>query len=293
MADNVTLSTSYMAYIGNTPYSYPGNDKSSTDNINLSYNTGWHIIPSILFKHFCTPRAWAEFNINYEAYHVEGYKITLFNMIPMTTQLAIQGTNVFTAFNNTIYALGFQDDVYETPYHNWLQSNDDETHANNLLYKEGLIAKYESSNKIRYTWPIYQWAIPRTRTTTDETWAFTSLSGAGEGVFPSKGKPTGILWDPMNEPSKLMEFRPGKNAISYSWNCHPCDEHVWFNLDQQASWWPWGATGPYNGRKRPGTITLYHQDDPDQLASQWQTTPSTNDYTIPNLGWQPIVPMAW
>ncbi|UOH27048.1 capsid protein 1 [Galliform chaphamaparvovirus 9] len=91
MAEKVTFTNTYMTYIQNKPYVYP-TTQNNTTNDDGGFNTGWHVIPNMLWSHFVTPRQWHEFVINHEAYKVEGWKVTLFNMVPMTTQIAIQKT---------------------------------------------------------------------------------------------------------------------------------------------------------------------------------------------------------
>lgn len=324
MAKTITISNNAVVYISNNPYSYPPDDKSSIeisskepDKQLTSYYTGWHIVPNILWKHFVTPKQWFDLIINYEAYHVKGYKITLFNMIPLTTQLAIQGNTIFTAFNNCVYGLGYQDELYETAWHNWYGTSGSNTFDPNLMYKEGLMFKPGTATKTRTMWPIYYWEP--NNAFAKELWTWNMIwfrdnnlptPGGGafnvDGVYPGEGyKPTGLVWDPFNRPNHLMELRPGKNAITFSWERHPCDADKWFNLDMMASWFPYTATGPYNyGQQRPGEYKLSGMQDPNLLSSKFQYHPTTvvpsqesygnvNDYSIPNLADTPIVPMQW
>nr|QJI53750.1 MAG: capsid protein [Chapparvovirus sp.] len=304
MAETHTISNTWMCYIDNQPYVYPNdhiNTMPATD-----INTGWHIIPNMMWRHLCTPKQWAEMIIKYESYHVEAIKIQVFNMIPMTQQLAIQGTNVFTAFNNCIYALGYIDELYETSWHNWYdRSNSNMIH--NLMYKEGLFARWNSETKVRTELPIYKWHIPNARVRGPRSYENWDASAADKisAVFPGgtqqasqqynySERPTGIIWDPLNRPKHLMELRPGKNSIGYTWNCHPCDADKWFNFDQIAWWHPYLAEGPYDyGHARPGEFQLTNQVDPDRLASRFENNPWVNDYTIPNWENIPVVPMMW
>nr|WGD01536.1 structural protein 1 [Chaphamaparvovirus sp.] len=306
MAESMTFKNSYMVYIKNSPMIYPNDDTSY--NQSGYVNTGWHIIPNFLWCHVCTPKQWLELITSAEAYTVTGVKCTLFNMIPMTTQLAIQGTSIFTAFNNTIYALGYIDRHYETNWQPWM--NDDNMRMQiNLLWKEGL-GKQRSGNSARILqWPIYQWAVPyhHVRTLSQRTWAFSNNTpghaanqeNLGWGVWPtgqtqnSADTPSGLLWDPFNEPSELQELRPGKNAISFHWNPHEADTDKWFNTDQLAWWFPWTADGPYYANTRPGTYKLASQLDPDKLASRFENNPHINDYTIANWANLPITPTGW
>lgn len=299
MAENVSFTNNYMGYISNNPYIYPAINGDETLANQTGLNTGWHVMPLMLWRHFVTPAQWAKFVIDYEAYTVESFQMTLFNMIPMTTQLAIQGTSIFTSFNNTIYALGYSDKIYETAWHNWYQ---DEYMNPNLALKEGqYIVEAAGSAKKRYEFPIYTWQQPHVRVTDINTWSNAPIGNSGYGVFPmdqlsnndgTYGTPSGIFWDPLNKPEELMEFRPGKNSMTFSGNMHECDQGKWFNLDQIMWWYPYVSYGPYHGN-RPGAWRLSTECDPDRLSSQFQATPQINDYTMPNLAGQPVIPMNW
>lgn len=302
MANKFTATNTWMCYIENNPYVYP----TDHDNIvsgSSAINTGWHIIPNILWRHFLTPKQWANLIISSEAYHVDSLSVEIFNMIPMTQQLAIQGNTVFTAFNNCIYALGYKDELYETNWENWYdESLGDQNH--NLLYKEGQVVQYNNTSKLRYKLPVYQWHPPNARTRsarTYENWdgqtnQQSAVFPGGNSVTPTKyyGRPSGVLWDPMNRPKHLMELRPGKNSIHYGWESHSCDSERWFNLDQLVWWHPYTPEGPYRvGAVRPGENQLTNECDPDMLSSKFEQSPWVNDYTIPNWADLPICPMQW
>lgn len=310
MAETITISNSYISYITNQPYQYPSNNTSTThvtpnDGSLTAYNTGWHILPTMLWRHFCTPKAWHELNVNYEAYRVDGYSVSVFNMVPLTTQLAIQGNTIFTAFNNCIYAIGYQDKLYETEWHNWYFKAYNQENRNdfNLLYKEGLMQPYEGNTKYRFMLPIYIWQITNPRTNVLWEWNCNPYTGDNtiennrsvDGVFPGLGYyPSGLVWDPLNRPDEIMELRPGKNAITFTWERHACDENKWFNIDQIASWFPYTASGPYHyGKERPGEFKLSGMMDPDLLGMQFSLNPPQNDWSIPNWADLPIVPMQW
>lgn len=283
-----------MAYITNTPYSYPA-DNGNILAQNTAINTGWHAIPNCLWRTLVTPKQWAELQIDSEAYHVQSIDCTIFNMIPMTTQMAIQGNTLFTAFNNTIYAIAYKDELYETSWEPWTQPENLDKYGANLAWKEGLYYVAGTTTKHRYMLPVYTWKVPKSRTTSSKTWNFANNgTDRGQGVFPSPGRPSGIFWDPLNRPDHIMELRPGKNAIHFSWTCHPTDENIWFNMDQLASWYPYVTAGPYaNGLNRPNSFTLSSMEDPDLLASKYQNNPTINDYTIPNWASLPLVPCGW
>ncbi|TRZ05897.1 hypothetical protein HGM15179_021209 [Zosterops borbonicus] len=304
MADTFKAENTWMAYIANMPYIYPVDERDTIGAVPI--NTGWHIFPNMLWRHFLTPKQWALLQMNYEAYHVESITFQVFNMIPMTTQLAIQGTTIFTAFNNCIYGLAYSDKFYETNWENWYNTllNDDN---HNLLYKEGQICEANASSKRRYILPTYQWQPANARSRcprTYDNWHFGN-SVTASAVYPGGAaavasnnnyadRPSGVIWDPMNRPEDLMEIRPGKNAIKMHWDCHPCDAERWLNLDQLAWWYPYLPEGPYHATHlRPGEYKLTSECDPDRLASRYEADPSINDYTIPNWADMPVTPMAW
>lgn len=290
MAEDWNISTTYCTYITNQPYLYPSDDHD-TYGFSTTWNTGWHVVPNQLWKHFCTPKDWMRLQCQYEAYRIKGMKVTIFNMIPMTTQLAIQGTNVFTAFNNCIYGMGYQDKLYETPIENWL-SKDVRNNQNNLMYKEGLIYQHNTATKLKYKWPIYLWNPPQANTGTNNTWSMNNTTQVAAWPI-SDTYPSGLIWDPLNSPDEIMELRPGKNAMTYTWNIHESDEGKWYNMDGIARIGPWTATGPFQSGGRTGTYQLTGRDDPNQFSSRWESANSCPDYTLPNLAYQPLFPSAW
>lgn len=289
MAEDVTFTNCYCCYITNNPYQYPS-AVSEEQNNRTQIQTGWHPIPCILWSHFVTPKEWAEFQIKYEAYTVKGYKIKLFNMIPMTTQLAFGANQVYTAFNNCIYAVGYQDDFYETSWENWYL-DDNRWKQPHLAFKEGMY--FDSTAPKRFMLPQYTWEIPNFRYYNQ--WSASNSNQNASGVFPTAGFPTGLFWDPFNHPKSILEFRPGKNAITFSWERHACDADKWFNLDRVAWWHPYKASGPYTHiSNRPEAYELTKTVDPDRLTSEYEnSTKHVHDYTIPNWYDLPIVPNAW
>lgn len=276
MAEDVTYTNTYMAYWGNKPYIYPTqtglNDNPSCITTG-TMNTGWHIIPTMLWKHFTTPKQWCNLMIHYEAYTVKGYSVTVYNPIPMTQQLAIQGTTAFTAFNNTIYTLGAQDDLYETAYHNWYSDTDTGNFKHfNLAYKEGHFRVQDAWTKTMF--PLYLWKTANPRNISDSTYSY-QVGIDSYGIWPRNATqniiPNGIFWDPLSDPESIMELRPGKNAMSFSWNVHECDSNKWFNLDQIAKWFPYTVDTPWlpqNMGNPAGGYVLSTEDDPDKLTSQ-------------------------
>nr|QKE54876.1 MAG: capsid protein [Parvoviridae sp.] len=307
MTETYTVSNIYCAYIENKEYVYPSVNQdwiNEQDSNRRTISTGWQVIPNILWSHYMSPKQWAEFMINYEAYHVRAAHHTIFNPIPITMNLAIQRTNMFAAFNNCVYCLGYTDDIHETNYFDWYEAGFEQ--KLNLAYKEGMIYASDGTHRRRYVLPEYQWMVPNMRTTEAMTWG-QGVSGEGVFVAPSNNQipyPAGIFWDPMNRPDHLMELRAGKNAMTYKWECHETDADRWYNMDQLALWAPYTPTGPYCGGKRPSTWKFVKEVDPDPASTRGQAerhmppNPGTSmqpwqDYTIPDLSQMPIVPMAW
>ena len=112
-----------MTYIDNNPYQYPSIDVANMvqDTIYdaMVVNTGWHIIPNFLWRHCVIPRQWNALVTNCEAYAVKGIKGTIFNPIPITHNISLQRTSLFSAFNNCTYAMTYTDDKYETQWFPW------------------------------------------------------------------------------------------------------------------------------------------------------------------------------
>nr|QTE04105.1 MAG: capsid protein [Cygnus columbianus Chaphamaparvovirus] len=287
MADDVSFSHCYLAYISNAIYELP-TQASPTFARSSLINTGWHILPNYLWKHFITPKDWIYLMHRYEAYLVTGTRITLFNMIPMAYQLAIQATTTFTSFNNCIYAWGYTDDVYETSYHNWLTNEADNPP---LFYPEGLRCTIKQSTRTRYNLPLYQYRPPLFHLPSNNTFSWDNANGVG--IFPVNETPTGVVWNPLNRPEELQEYRPGKNSMTFSWSPHDCDAGKWINLDQMAYMTPCPVYGPYALKNRPGAFQMTDQVDPDFFCSRYQGNQWENDYTLPNLADQPLVPHAY
>lgn len=200
MAEHSVTNLRY-AYITNAEYRYPPSNQTQGSDV---INTGWQVIPNQLWTHLLSPKQWLEFKTNYEAFHLKSMKAVVFNMIPLTETLAIQQNVTFAAFNNTIYAMAYTDDLYETNPYDW----DGSIYNYNLVYKEG--ARNDAGTKAAINLPEYVWYRPPNTANYNYS---------------------GILWDPLNRPKHIMELRPGKNAISFHWNSHECDKDTWFNTD--------------------------------------------------------------
>lgn len=312
MSEEVTFTNVYCAYVKNMPHGYPGEQNeliTVTDTNNRKSHTGWQIIPNMLWRHFCTPKQWYEFVINYQSYHVDGASCTVFNPVPITTSLAIQRVNTFAAFNNCTYCLGYEDDIYETYWHPWYAVREYEDI--NLFFKEGIyFTQSDGSTEVtegmqRVILPPYYWKRINSYTVDDvRCWG---QGKNGEGVWPytdgsgSNPVPGGLEWDPLNRPDKIKELRAGKNAITFSWKCHEADSKKWFNVDRLVHWTPWTPAGPYCGGGRPLSKQIVSQNDPFNLSTYGLSKSHGNDtnpgwfwdYTLPNWANMPIVPMAW
>lgn len=139
-------------YITNEPYRYPlpylkkhMDEWSQTGDFLQPINTGWHILPNLLWGHLATPRQWWEMVQKFQAISVQSITTRLFNPIPIQTALSFQGTNTFPAFNNTVYAMTYTDDIYETPWFPWsfniYPGPINMFYEWNPAFKEGLIYK--------------------------------------------------------------------------------------------------------------------------------------------------------
>nr|QUS52584.1 capsid protein [Mute swan feces associated chapparvovirus 6] len=326
MSETIVFKNVYMTYIENAPYQYPSIDiehtVQGTNTFNdLMIDTGWHTIPNFLWRHCIIPRQWDELVRGCEAYKVKSISGIIYNPIPITTNIALQRTSLFSAFNNCTYGLTYTDDLYETDWYPWLSiPRDSQLH---LAHREGLLwTGNQTSGDTNYTakryqWPIYQWRKPNMRTVFPDVWSQGKVGQAGVhdvqaetgNTSITQGKlvvPTGVFWDPFNRPDNIGELRAGKNSISFNWNVHNIDEDKWFNLDALAAFAMWGPDGPYCGQGRPGTFKETTAMDPE-LAVTYGLAQKTSaaagdsnssaidyaDYTIPNYYNMPIMPTKW
>nr|QUS52572.1 capsid protein [Mute swan feces associated chapparvovirus 1] len=211
-------------YIDNSPMQYPQLDISTQDTFtkNNPRNTGWQVLPNQLIGHMLSPAQWWDITRTFDAMRVDAVKGTVFNMIPLTETLAIQGNTTFTAFNNTIYALGYADNKYETEFFNWTTAYDNF----NIYQKEGMESQVTGTSTARMNLPIYHhylWGHPEA----PASWP----KGAPPTTRTAYPQMAGVLWDPLNCPEDLMELRPGKNAIQYSWTRRADDTHELYSLN--------------------------------------------------------------
>lgn len=319
-----------MVYVDNDPYEYPSIDlehvvERDTIKNDLMIPTGWHVIPNFLWRHVCIPRQWDELVHGCEAYKVKSITGTVYNPIPITSNISLSRINLFSAFNNCTYGMTYTDDLYETDWYPWLTLRPE--YQLHLGQREGLVwrgTQQSDSNTYycnRYYWPKYEWRRPNMRNIFDNTWSqgkdgqagvHDTQIGLGDTSIKN-GKlvtPNGVFWDPLNRPDKIGEIRAGKNSIGFHYSVHPSDEDKWFNLDVMAAFSAWGPSGPYCGQGRPGTLKETTAMDPIIASTYGLARRNTEDrrsqgsahgtgaipmadYTIPNLAWQPIMPTMW
>lgn len=298
-----TISTLRSVYITNEPYQYPipflqrgsTSKGDSPGSFGTAISTGWHIVPNLLWGHVCSPKQWWEMVLKFEAIKVNSIKCRFFNPIPIQTAVSFQGTSTFPAFNNTVYALGYNDDLYETPWFNWwskpfVASNKkvDMFYEYNPAYKEGTIPQpvdkpFEYCNEALDTRKQYdtpstgvfqhpeQWTTKTYQASTNNMvqslkyrrvflpiywyhFPFKQFHNSGNATLNwlqlntdfeyAYNDISGAFWDPLNRPDDLMELRPGKNMIEFSWSTHEVDSNIWFNTDRIASLTPYGRPRP-------------------------------------------------
>nr|WPV87705.1 capsid protein VP1 [Chaphamaparvovirus anseriform 7] len=330
MTETIAFENVYMCYIKNEPYKYPSIDVDiMVEGTTAPWeyiDTGWHIIPNFLWRHCVIPRQWASLVTNCEAYALKAVEGVIYNPIPITTNIAIQRTNLFSAFNNCTYALTYDDNKYET---NWFRWNDlTRQRQLHLSQREGIIwygtqqVTGDSNNQTheyyptRYHWPIFGWQRPQMRTVINDVWSQGKIGQAGvfdcdtstqdttTGILGHRhALPGGIFWDPFNCPDEIGELRAGKNSISFRYEAPDEDKGKFFNLDVMANYGQWSTDGPFCGVDRPGTWKQTTACDPDTattfgLAEKQGTASGGNvtpydDYTIPNFANLPLAPTKW
>lgn len=324
MSETIQFRNVYMTYIDNDFFNYPSME---VDTIILGTHkdaeyieTGWHIIPNFLWRHVTTPKQWAKLVTQCEAYQIKSIDGIIYNPIPITTNLSLQRVSLFSAFNNCTYAVTYSDTNYETQWYAWYDlPRKSQLH---LAHKEGVIwsgnmsastsggATYQFS---RYQWPKYRWQRPNMLTPFDDVWSQGKIGG--NGVYnvdatisndnPILAIPSGVFWDPFNNPDAIGELRAGKNSIDFKWTPAACDSGKWFNLDAMAAFSQWTTDGPYTGVGRPWERKNTTKMDPAYattygLAETKASDPqhpqgqmAYEDYTIPNYFNLPICPTKW
>lgn len=190
---------------------------------------------------------------------------TIFNMIPISTQPAIAGGSVFSSFNNTIYALAYEDKLDETRPFNWLNQNGEPVAYIPDYYKEG----YDLAHNQRYIVPTYTHFIAQD---------YAEFENPGFDVNTEAYGKQEEHWDPMYDPDALLELRPGKNAIKFQHNIAG-DEYKWIDIRirkrcSRERFWNQNGTGiPY---------TAYQQVTKDYSGAEQPVTPNRK-YICPNI----------
>lgn len=200
----VTYENCQIVYFNNN-FNKLYNSTNVTGTVSTNQDTGWHLIPNQLYQNWMTPRQWFDLVTNHDKYRPHSCEVTVQNMIPLTDNLSIDQSTTFMTFNNTIYALGYTDKHYET----FLTTN-----PMSCLYKEGAIFTFDKGDiQSKLSLPIYN----------------HKLIKSPDGTLYQKG----YGWDPFIHPSSLMELRPGKNAIKFSWSADPVDSDKWYSTSIQ------------------------------------------------------------
>lgn len=167
--------------------------------------TGWHYIPNNRWCDFFNPAQWFDLVTNHESVKIKSINCAVMNLIPMTDQVAIQQTSTFLSFNNTLYALAYEDNCMETHC-----SLGRFAPKPKISMREGVeIAAGDGTVSQKQYLPTYTHYIPK-------------LSGTEECK--------GYYWDPLTRPSEIMELRPGKNSITFHWEPHGSDAHITYSL---------------------------------------------------------------
>lgn len=279
-----------MCYITNYPHTYVTQGlESMTPGTEI--NTGWHVWPNQLFAHYLSPKQWYDLMESSNTWTPTHCSIEIFNMIPQTEQLAIQGTSTIWGFNNCLYAMLYEDDIHETNTYNWMKWETDVKDKRhilnttpNLMYKEGR-QNFQNAEWVAQYPPIYSYQTPLFRTKSNKTWSANSAY-VGDGLYPEEKIPGGICWDPLCRPEQIMELRPGKNAVKFEWHLPP---QIPVNSDALQYTYPYSAPGPYQGNQRPGGFQQTLECNPDELCSRNEATTPYNDYTMPDYYNQPVV----
>lgn len=162
-------------------------------------STGWHIVPNQQYKDWMTFKDWHHLITNYDHFRPAHCEVTLQNLIPLTDDLSIAQDTTFMSFNNTIYALTYQDKIYETHPQQFATFG--------LYWREGVALTNQGAVNSKIYLPTYTHRLP----------AYNSETAALQ-----------LAWDPMCNAEQIGELRPGKNAVSFSWSRNPADDDKWY-----------------------------------------------------------------
>lgn len=265
---SVTFTNTRIVYIKNgfnkatdgTIKQYPG----ATTTYEYLQTTGWHLVPNQLYQDLMTFKNWYNLITKNAYFCPKHLEVTIQNLIPLTDDLSIAQDTTFMSFNNTIYAVTYQDDIYETPAQHFQNPS--------IHYREGL--NPQTNTKIYL--PIYVHHLPARPGQSDQ-----ALLQA--------------FWDPLTKADRLGELRPGKNAVSYSWTRNPADNDKWYNTSM---WCTTSLTGDLtdsvwnstyenqNWANQPITPgEIYKQDPRNPLTKAKKSTEYKYywKYPIPNM----------
>lgn len=199
----VTYENVQIVYLNNS-FNKMYNSTKVTGNVAAAQVTGWHYIPNQLYKNWLTPRQWFDLVTNHDKFRLASCECTIQNMIPLTDNLSIGQDTTFMTFNNTIYALGYTDKHYET----FLTTN-----PMDCLWKEGAVLNQaDGTVASKLVLPVYNHHL----ITNENNTAYAKV----------------FAWDPFIHASSLMELRPGKNAIKFSWEANPVDSDKWYSTSR-------------------------------------------------------------
>lgn len=225
------------AYCSNAHNEYDAVELDKGDAVNpyqQGQTTGWQFIPNQRMDDWILPYQWYRLGTSGRAWRIKSLKCTVQNMIPLTEQVAIQGNATFSSFNNTIYALAYDDKLYDTPY------NINVTAELPLQFREGL----NPVTKARMQLPNYKWV------------AFDT--------FPDHRTLNALRWDPFQHPEHLMELRPGKNAIVFTWERSPEDDGKWITMENKVN----GSIGGRNRQYQGAPTNKYNNVDNRHMSAQ-------------------------
>lgn len=264
-------------YIENNPMQYPPLDIGTAETYkeNNPRHTGWQLLPNCLIGHMLSPAQWWDVTRTFDAIRVDAVTGTVFNMIPLTETMAIQGNTTFTAFNNTLYALGYADNKYETMLYDWSLAYDNFT----LYQKEGMESQIRG-NSARMNLPEYDhylFAHPEY----PDSWPSGGTPSTGQ-AFPQMA---GTLWDPLNCPDDLLELRPGKNAIKFTWTRHESDTKELYALN----------TDVYLNQlnKRATILNAYKLVRGYFQQFNWAITPLVDNWAYNDTLWSNLQAATW
>lgn len=200
--------------------------------------TGWQRIPNNRLFHYLDPKEWQKIVYTSKAFRVKSLSVKVMNMIPITTNVALNQNATLTTFNNTIYAMAYDD---KTLTSRW-QLDDEEEHVSykNLWTREGIKVKADGTVDGKMFLPPYS----------------HKQVCRGDCSF----------WDPLSDATNIKELRPGKNAVEFHWeNKRPGPTLKFYGSGQH--------TGPYTATTPP-----FQTNDLDSVFSTGTKAPPDATY---------------